>query len=228
MDWADDVAYSVHDVEDGVVSGRITLAALGSASERAVLAALAARHFCHQPAAALEDAAVGLLRLEVVADAARYDGSLAALVALKRLTSELVGRFAGAAVDGTRDVYGLGPVRRYDADLVVPPLVVAEVALLKAVALRYVMSDPQRLAMQAAQRELLAELAAALLVRAPDELDPAPRAQWDAACDDNARLRAVVDQLACLTDAQAVRWHAQLTGRVGVPPSTTIAPQMGL
>ena len=225
MDWADDVAYSVHDVEDGVVSGRIALAALGDRQERAALADLASAHFCRQPPAALDEAATGLLRLDVVAAAARYDGTLAAQVALKRLTSELVGRFAGAAVDGTRERYGSGSLRRYAADLVVPPLVAAEVALLKAVALRYVMRDERRLAMQAAQRQLLAELVQALCASAPAELDPVPRAQWDAAADDAGRLRAVVDQVALLTDAQAVGWHARFSG---TPPSTTAAVRMGL
>jgi len=217
MEWSDDVAYSVHDVEDGVVAGRISLAALGDPQERAALAALAAAHFCDQPVAALEEAAAGLLRLDVVAAAVGYDGSLGAQVALKRLTSELVGRFAGAAVDRTRAVYGLRPLRRYGADLVVPALVAAEVAVLKAVALRYVMQDPQRLAMQADQRALLIELSTVLAERAPAELDPAPRAQWKAATDDAARLRAIIDQVASLTDAQAVGWHARLT-RLQVPP----------
>jgi dGTPase len=210
MDWADDVAYSVHDVEDGVRSGRITLRALADPVERAAVAGLAAKHFSRESVSGLEDAASELLRLPVVAAlaGADYDGTLGAQVGLKRLTSELVGRFAAAAVGGTRDEYGDGPLTRYAADLVVPARVAAEVALLKAVALRFVMSDPDRLALQAAQRELLARLVAALTERAPDALEPAFRPAWSAAAGDPARLRVIIDQVAALTDAQAVAWHS--------------------
>jgi dGTPase len=218
MDWSDDVAYSVHDVEDGILSGRIDLAALGSPTERATIVALAAAHFGGD-AAALAEAAVGLLALPVV-DAVRgftfASAPSSAHVALKRLTSELVGRFVVAATDATRDAHGdPAPhsdwaLRRYDADLVVPPRASAEVALLKAVALRYVMSDPDRLAMQSRQRELLAELGEALLAKAPDALDPVFAEDWTAAPDDAARLRVVVDQLAVLTDQQAVARNGAL------------------
>ncbi|QFZ17319.1 deoxyguanosinetriphosphate triphosphohydrolase [Saccharothrix syringae] len=215
MDWADDVAYSVHDVEDGVLAHRIRLSALGDPTERAAIAELAAKHFCAEPVSTLEATADELLRLPVIADLAEYDGSRRAQVALKRLTSELVGRFASAAVGATRRAHGDGPLTRYRADLVVPPRVQAEVALLKAVAVRYVMSDPARLAVQARQRELVAELADALLRRAPDALDPAFHPAWAAAGDDAARLRVVVDQVATLTDAQAVAWHRALRSAPG-------------
>jgi dGTPase len=212
MDWADDVAYSVHDVEDGLLAGRIDLTALAEPAERAALVELAARYFGGE-SDALARAADALLALPVV-DAVRgfraTTAPAAAHVALKRLTSELVGRFAVAATDATREGYGDRPLFRYAADLVVPPGVRAEVALLKAVALRYVMSDPRRLAMQARQRELLAELGAALLGGAPDSLDPVLAEDWAAAPDDPARLRVVVDQVAVLTDQQAVARHAAL------------------
>ncbi len=216
MDWADDVAYSVHDVEDGILAGRIDLAALGSPAERAVLVELAAAHF-GAGRAALAEAGDGLLALPVVGAVRGFTAGSATSVdhmALKRLTSALVGRFAVAATDATRAVHGEEPLVRYAADLVVPPRAAAEVALLKAVALRYVMSDPDRLAMQARQRELLTELAAGLLAKAPDALDPVFAEAWAGAADDVARLRVVVDQVAILTDQQAVARHRSLASRV--------------
>jgi len=215
MDWSDDVAYSVHDVEDGVLSGRISLSELARPVERAVVAELAAQHFSDESAAGLQDVAIGLLRLPAVAALAEadYDGSLGAQVALKVLTSELVGRFAAAAITRTREVHGDGLLCRYAADLEVPPLVAAEVALLKAVAVRYVMSDPRRLTAQRVQRERLAELVAALVDQAPEALDAAFRPAWLAAGDDSERLRVVLDQVASLTDAQAVAWHDRCRAR---------------
>jgi dGTPase len=212
MDWSDDVAYSVHDVEDGVLSHRITLDVLGAPGERAALAELAAKQFSAQPVSALEAAAATLSVLPSIADVARhgYDGTIAAQVAVKRLTSELVGRFAAAAVTETRRVHGDGLLTRYSAALVVPDQVAAEVALLKALALRYVMSDQDRRARQAEQRELLADLFHLVLQRAPDTLDPAFQPDWAAAGDDAARLRVVVDQMASLTDGQVHRWHREL------------------
>jgi dGTPase len=92
MDWSDDVAYSVHDVEDGILAGRIRLSALGDRGERAALATLAATHF-GADRAACEEAGERLLGLPVVASVAAarpLDRSTAGQVALKRLTSELV------------------------------------------------------------------------------------------------------------------------------------------
>src|SRR5690606_33195155 len=113
-----------------------------------------------------------------------------------------------AAVTGTRAGHGEEPLPRYDADLAVPDQVAAEVALLKALALRYVMSDRRRLALQEGQRQLLTELVEVLPLRAPEVLDVNLRPAWDAAPDDAARLRVVVDQVASLTDAQAKAWHS--------------------
>jgi dGTPase len=213
MDWSDDVAYSVHDVEDGVLSHRISLDVLASTGERAALAELAAKQFTELSTAALEHAAVELLRLPAVAEVAArgYDGTFTAQVALKRLTSDLVGRFASAAVTETRRHHGEGRLTRYAAELVVPDQVAGQVALLKALALRYVMSDPDRLAMQARQREQLAELFELVARRVPDSLDLAFVPTWTAAHGDAARTRVVVDQIASLTDGQAHRWRRALS-----------------
>jgi dGTPase len=71
--------------------------------------------------------------------------------------------------------------------------------------------------MQARQRELLAELGTALLARASESLDPVLAPSFAAAPDDAARLRVVVDQIAMLTDQQAVTRHAVLLNRTVEP-----------
>jgi dGTPase len=208
MDWADDVAYSVHDVEDGVHAGHVKIDAL----DRAAVCELAADSYSPEPAGDLAAVLDDLLDRPVLRDLADYDGSRGAQVALKRATSELTGRFVSAAVAATRERAGDGPLRRYAADLVVPRRVAAECALLKAVAGRYVMNRRDVTTVQSRQRELLTELIVLLTDRAPAALDPALRPDWLAAPDDAARLRVVVDQVAGLTDLSAPAWHARLAG----------------
>jgi dGTPase len=209
MDWADDVAYSVHDVEDGIHGGLIRLSSVGE-DARTALCAIASELYSPLSAGELAPVLDGLLSMPSLRDLAGYDGSYRAQAAAKRATSELTGRFAGAAVDATRDKYGDAPLARYAADLVVPPDVAAECALLKAVAVHYVMRRPGTVERQAGQRRLLAELVEATAEGAPGTLDRGLQPVWECAGGDAERLRVVIDQVAQLTDTSAVTRHTRL------------------
>src|SRR5512135_788115 len=217
MDWADDVAYSVHDLEDGIHAGHVRLDALADPTERGELLAHTAAAYSSAPPAVLDAALDRLLALPwwPGRSAPPYDGSVRAQVALKRMTSELIARFCAGAITRTRAGYGGGRLSRYAADLQVPEQTRAECALLKAVTARYVMARSDAVTRQAGERQLLGELVVALLEHAPDALDPALRPAFAAAADDAGRLRLVVDQVARLTDTSARAWHARFTGAAG-------------
>ncbi|MEE6271683.1 deoxyguanosinetriphosphate triphosphohydrolase [Streptomyces diastatochromogenes] len=221
MDWSDDVAYSVHDVEDGLHAGHLDPNVLLADPERAEIFAVAAERYA--PGAGEAELAAALDRLlEQEWWPHGYDGSALAQARLKDATSQLIGRFCQAAEEATRARWGHPPYRpgpggggtrltRYAAELVVPAETRLECAVLKAVADRYVIQRPDQEALRADQRVVIAELAEALLARAPDGLDPQFRSLFDAAPDDSARMRAVIDQIAALTDASARTLHARLT-----------------
>ncbi|WP_093837197.1 deoxyguanosinetriphosphate triphosphohydrolase [Streptomyces aidingensis] len=213
MDWADDVAYSVHDVEDGLHAGHLDPAMLLSDTERRGVFAVALRRYT-PPGTDEGELAAALDRLlDQEWWPHSYDGTALAQARLKNATSQLIGRFCVAAERATRDRHGPGPLQRYRAGLVVPRPVRLECAVLKAVADVAVMQRPEQERLRAAQRELLVELADALLRRAPDGLDPQYHALYTAASGDREGLRVVVDQIAALTDAAARALHARLTGR---------------
>jgi len=213
MDWADDVAYSVHDVEDGLHAGHIDPASLHSGPERREIFAVAVGRYVPEDTdpAELAEALDRLLGQEWWPHG--YDGSAVAQARLKDATSQLIGRFCLAAEGATRARYGSGRLTRYAAELVVPRSARLECAVLKAVADRYVMQRAEQELLRADQRIVVAELAEALTARAPEVLDPQFRALFEHAADDRARKRVIVDQIASLTDASARSLHLRLTTR---------------
>ena len=205
MDFSDDVAYSVHDVEDAIVAGRLDLRSLSDPSEVEALADLGAGEFRGPDAAELRAAAERLARLEVVRAVQPFEDTFGGLVALKSLTSELVGRFVMPAIHSTREVHGAVPHGRFSADLEVPGRVEAEVVMLKTMAVRYVMSDPGHRVRQEGQRDRIHRVAEYLVHSAPAGLDAALRRLWDSAPDDAARMRVIVDQVALYTESRLER-----------------------
>ena len=210
MDWSDDIAYSVHDLEDAVVAGHLRLDRLSARDERAALVALAASRFATVGTGELDAALDRLVALPFWP--VGYDGSHRSLARLKNATSQLIGRFARAAETATRDAHGAAELAGYGGNLVVPVEVRLECEILKAVADRYVMSGDAATRRYAVQRELVHELVELVQGGAPASLEPLFRPGFEAAADDAARLRVVLDQVASLTDVSAAAWRGRLSG----------------
>ncbi|MFE5330159.1 deoxyguanosinetriphosphate triphosphohydrolase [Embleya sp. NPDC056575] len=212
MDWSDDVAYSVHDLEDAVQSHRLDLVRLRDAGERRELLDLTVRRY--RPDCVADELGEALDRLLALDFwPAGYDGSRRAQARLKNATSGLIGRFCLAAEHATRELYGTAPVLRYAADLIVPREIRLECAVLKAVTARYVMAREGAEQLRERQRTVLTDLVELLAAGAPERLDASLREDWIEADTDAARLRVVIDQVASLTDRAALTLHATLTTR---------------
>jgi len=236
MDWSDDVAYSVHDLEDGLRARLIPLHYLRSpdgAGKRREIASLA--RDAYDPPFSLSD-------LEVIFDDLLNSEYFAWCVGPyvhddeqrghhKMMTSALIDKF----VRGLQRAAPHGPLA-WDDDVERTPICEAEIALLKAMHWHYVVSSRELQTMQYRERRVITDLANAMFVDGDLLLPPEHRDSYrDALVEDlkwfggsesdwkdMVRLgetkfgpgiaRIVADYVSGMTDRFADRLHARILG----------------
>ena len=219
MDLSDDIAYSVHDFEDAIVNGYVDVAQLADpAAHEALLSRIQQWVGYDFTRDELADALYRLASQPMWL--ASFDRSRQDLARLKNLTSDLIGRFARAAVSATREAFGGTRLVRYSAHVIVPRVVEVEIAVLKGIMGQAIVTIDARKGVYKEQRRVLKRLADALWSTdtlwsaGADVLEPAFAADFVAAESDAERARVVVDQIASLTDQSAIDWHNRLVGEI--------------
>lgn len=208
MDWSDDCAYSVHDLEDAIFVGQVKVENF----EKDFDILHNEMQAGYGSTATKVEAAAALERLQQLSCWPRYyDGSHRSLARLKDSTSQLIGRFVLAAELETRKVHGDGPLQRYSADLVIPREQQVEVDFLKAIAGHYLINAAVSQERYAKQQVLIKELVEMLHKYADTHLDSIFAKDWAVATNDTERMRIVIDQIASLTDPGAYALHARLS-----------------
>ncbi|MBU6313747.1 MAG: deoxyguanosinetriphosphate triphosphohydrolase [Actinomycetales bacterium] len=207
MDWSDDCAYSVHDLEDAIFAKQISVKRFESDYEE--IYSVMVRDYGSD--ASPQEAIDAHKRLSALSAWPHYyDGTHRSLARLKDSTSQLIGRFVLAAELETRKVHGDGPLSRYSADLEIPREQIVEVDFLKAIAGHYLINAAHSQDRYAKQQLIVSELVEMLRARAPQELDSFFLKSWNEAGDEIARMRVIIDQVAALTDPGAYALHARL------------------
>ena len=212
MDFADDVAYSVHDFEDAIVSGFINLEEVASLSQRDYLLSQIKAWAGDQLSVEQLDQALARLQASQYWPS-EFDGSTRALASLKNLTSAMIGAFVSRVTDATMANASSVTLTRYRANVVETPEVLAEISVLKGLVSVFLMSHESRRPFYEWQRAILKELADALLNREGVGLDQVCQSAWMLAQTDIERKRVIVDQVALLTDQSALAMHDKLVTR---------------
>lgn len=204
MDWSDDVSYSVHDFEDAIVASQLSVPDIES--DLSEIHAILDKSYLVSSKAETEAALERLQKLSCWP--IDFDGMHRDLAKLKDSTSQLIGRFIFESELATREEYGAGELKRFDADLVIPRNQLVEVALLKAISAFYLIQAPEVQARYAKQRQVIYELVEMIQEAGAEVLDTVFLDAWHETS--NSRLRVIIDQVASLTDPAAYALHARL------------------
>lgn len=212
MDLADDIAYSVHDVEDAIATGAFDPSTLADPRIMDQIIADTRVWYGSRWDGDLLDVAFARL-MKAGFFLGHFNGSRASLAQLKNITSALIGRFAASVEAATRAIHGDGPLTRYSASVIIPEETSYEIVALKGVAVHFVMAPREREPFHQEELAIIGDLVDVLMADSPrpsDALDSVFLDDWREASNDDERLRVAIDQVASLTDNSALALHSIL------------------
>jgi dGTPase len=218
MDWADDVTYSVHDLEDFYRAGRMPLhllARINDARERESFFENAFQRREHiedfkKRRSDLQEAFTNVIVSNFPLEDA-YTGTIEQRAGLRVFTSNLIARYINAVKLGF-----VGSSCRVEIDTGLKD----EVTMLKELVWTYVIEAPALASQQYGQRTIISALFGiffdAAVSHSRQKIFPAYyRERLEQAEDDDTEKRRIcIDLLAGMTETQAINVYHRLTGSV--------------
>jgi dGTPase len=212
MDIADDISYSVHDIEDALVLGIFPLSSLQLMQDdgnlQLVVEIIKQWYGESNQADDIFEARENLQQTGIFD--VQFTGSRQSYAKLKNMTSTLIGQFARSITEATRAAYGSDNLVRYQASVVVPRQTRAQINLLKGISAAFVMAPREELSFFEEEKHIIEDLVNYYMHG--DGLDEIFRQDYEEAASDSERLRVVIDQIACLTDNSAKQTASSLLG----------------
>lgn len=210
MDIADDIAYSVHDIEDAIYGQHFSPLALDSEPEFKEVVKLAATEYATEiNEDNLNKALNSLIKQSWWVKS--FTATQVDMAALKNMTSHLIGKFTEEIEQATKAGNKAENFTRYNANLIVPLETRAQIAVLKAVVNLFVMQRKGAAENYAKEQDLILNIVEGLQNN-PQKLDPQFKYQFDNAGSSKEAKRAVIDQVASLTDSSARRLAQEFVG----------------
>ena len=210
MDIADDIAYSVHDIEDAIYGQHFSPLALDSEPEFKEVVKLAATEYATEiDEDNLNKALNSLIKQSWWVKS--FTATQLDMAALKNMTSHLIGKFTEEIEQATKAGNKAANFTRYNANLIVPLDTKAQIAVLKAVVNLFVMQRKGAAENYAKEQDLILNIVEGLQNN-PQKLDPQFKHQFDNAGSSKEAKRAVIDQVASLTDSSARRLAQEFVG----------------
>jgi dGTPase len=217
MDWADEVTYACHDLEDFYRAGIIPLdriLGLPPEDNRRQVGFLpyeTEQFFAYLDLSSEEaaEAEMHLRELQNKLFLTPYEGTLADKQASAKATSRLITLFLSDVKLESTSLTKDGVLTRYGATLDVPASHKAKVRLLRKLIFFYVIDRPGLAGQQHGQKRIIRDLASWVAAEPERLLPPDRKEEWLA---DEDAIRASADYVASLTELQAVRLHHRMSG----------------